>query len=185
MMERRKMEYSCKTKFITSNIYCRELPFFSSQNVEMMEVIWINNIKHYGLHDIKQLPGEILDYFRSIKYGRDYCNRPYITLRKPFKASDISLQMDLQLCCLTKLLNESKAEVIHEKRRIKHDEIFISLCFGSGFLLYSYHIFYPLYLAKLHGAVRVKRFLEEVDPHEYREVISEAKEIIHDHYSHF
>lgn len=180
------MKYEYFVEHVRSNIYCMILPFFPCSNIEMMEVIWTDNINTYSIDNIFYYQRGPRNYFRSLKYGRDYCKRTYIDLRKPFNANEKSVQMDLVLCSLLTLLNHSKAELVYEAVGAKYDTYFISICFGSTFLIYKYHIYQPKYMAKFHGARNWRNFIDEVGYcSEYKEIYHEANKIIQEFYSHF
>jgi hypothetical protein len=130
---------------VVSNTYCRALPFFSCFNTVMMEAIWVNNMACYGMKEIQKLPKLIRLYFRNIKYGRHYCKRLYILMRKPFHIEEKETRMDLTLCCLISLLDNGLAELIHEKKCVRDDTFNISLCFNHNtFIIYTYIVKTPV-----------------------------------------
>jgi hypothetical protein len=163
---------------VEADDYCAMLPFFNISNIELMEATWLDNMEYYGISEIKQLPRNTLQYFRNVKYGRDYCQRTYIALRKPFCSSQKHVQMDLVLCSLVSLLKSGLAELIYFERGEFCDVYCISICFGRLFHVYSFRIYYPRYLAELFGAISIYNFFTDIDPIDSKDLIMDAHEII-------
>lgn len=162
------------------------LPFFSCSNIEMMEFIWIDHVRAYNMEHIKLFQRGALEYFKNLKYGRDYCNRPYIALRKPFRAHDKSVQMDLILASLLTLLNNNKAELVYEALGKEFDTYFIMVCFGTTFLIYKYFIGGVRYINKYQTASWWLNFIDEVGYDSgYAELYRECRHIVFEYEDHF
>lgn len=134
-------EYRYFVEYVKSNIHDMALPFFASSNIEMMEAIWVNHVRPSIRNRRYPHQKEPLNYFRNLKYGRGYCNRAYIALKKPFNTNQKFVQMNLALSSMVTLLNENKAEIVYETMGKEYDIYIISVCFGESFLVYKYYMY--------------------------------------------